>query len=70
MNDYTLDQRIPILDWYIDDTFIASSYANWKKEYVGDFISRFNKPNILRNLHGSERYPGASEGCAVILHFP
>lgn len=58
LNDYTLNDKIPILNWWRNDS--KNENINWNNDLINNFINRFTPININLNIIGREDYPNAS----------
>jgi hypothetical protein len=59
LKDYTMNNNIPILDWWLDGSGDLRNKI-WNKNYIDEFKQNFTSNNIKNNNHGHEPYPGAS----------
>ncbi len=59
LDKYTMSGKIPVFDWYRDDTVVPESRV-WSDSYIQSFVDRFTIQNIQANCHGQETYGGAS----------
>lgn len=57
---YTMNNQIPILDWWLDGTNDLES-TTWNDNYIDSYTSKFTNENIKKNLHGEEPYHNASK---------
>ena len=61
LSAYTLNGRIPVLEWYIKEKPPQDQEVrNWTEDYVNDFLTRFTESHISCNQHGPEPYAGVS----------
>jgi hypothetical protein len=59
VNTYTLNGKIPILNWWLDGRGDLTQPI-WDKNYVEEFKQNFTSEKIHKNQHGYEPYSNAS----------
>jgi hypothetical protein len=59
LNDYTVNNSIPVLDWYFDGRNDLMS-SIWSDNYINEFKENFSIKNVKENNIKNECYPGAS----------
>jgi len=59
LNDYTMNNTIPILVWYIDGRHDLKS-SIWSDNYINEYKQNFSIENIHNNNIQNECYAGAS----------
>ena len=59
INEYTMDGKIPILNWYINGKNDLNNQL-WTTEYLNNYLNNFTSIKIKNNTHGEEPYPGAA----------
>lgn len=60
LSDYTMESKIPILNWWIDGTNTLEKQI-WDDNYIDEYINRFSSDSILSKKQGKEPYGGASD---------
>lgn len=62
INDYTMNNTIPVYDWYIDERTPVNTSQTliWTNDYLQSYITRFTFENIKNNTFEGEGYHGAS----------
>ena len=56
LNDFTLNNTIPIVYDFHNDGTTALLEPVWTSDYLKQYTDRFTKQNILNNKHGPESY--------------
>lgn len=56
LNDFTLNNEIPIVYNFHNDGTTALLEPNWTNAYLKSYTDRFTKQNIVNNKHGNEPY--------------
>jgi hypothetical protein len=56
LNDFTLNNTIPIVYDFHNDGTTALLEPVWTNDYLKQYTDRFTKQNILNNKHGPESY--------------
>jgi hypothetical protein len=60
IDSFTLGGAIPILDWYINQSYAGSTPPQWSTPYLNELIANFTSNNILSGSQGRETYPGSA----------
>lgn len=63
INEYTLNGKIPVFDWYLDNS--KKNGVNWDNKLINSFISRFTPENIKNNREGRSSY--GHDSCLRLL---
>lgn len=63
LNDYTMNNQIPIFNWYLDGT--KQNGVLWDNTLINDYINRFTPYNIKNNKEGYSPYN--NEPCVNLL---
>lgn len=64
LNDFTMNQSIPILDWFLDGKNELLK-KEWTEEYINEFLLKFSIKNILRGNEGESPY--GHDSCINLL---
>jgi len=62
-NKYTMNGKIPIFTWYIDER--AKNGVEWNNELINSYINKFTPYNIINNKEGKSPY--GHEVCKNLL---
>ena len=54
LQDYTMNYRIPVFDWYIDGS--KKNGVQWSNELIDEYRHRFTPENIMTNREGKSSY--------------
>lgn len=63
VNDFTMNQRIPIFDWFLDGRKING--VKWDDDLINEHIKNFTPNNIKKNTEGISPY--GNEVCINLL---
>jgi hypothetical protein len=64
-NEYTMNGKIPIFNWYIDST--APNGVEWSNSLINSYMNRFTPENIRNNCEDSSAQYG-NEVCVNLLN--
>jgi hypothetical protein len=53
-NDYTMNGKIPVFDWYLDGS--KKNGVIWNNDTINDYINRLTPQNIANNCEGISGY--------------
>jgi hypothetical protein len=63
-NEYTMNGKIPIFDWYLDEREALHKKV-WDQKYIDSFISKYSIKNIISGNEGKSPY--GHEVCSNLL---